>query len=89
MRASLICCRMHAGDAGITQSGTCMFPFNEARQLDQAAKGCSSKARQALRLTFGTKAKNRRGLSFMICRRTSSLAPAFFTLGTKTVSVFA
>jgi hypothetical protein len=25
----------------------------------------------------------------MICRRTSSLAPAFFTLGTNTVSVFA
>src|SRR5262249_38665544 len=44
---------------------------------------------QTLRLTFGTKAKKRRGLSFTICRKTSSLAPAFFTLGTKTVSVFA
>jgi hypothetical protein len=42
-----------------------------------------------LRLTFGTKARKRRGLSFVICRRTSSLAPAFFILGTKTVSVFA
>jgi hypothetical protein len=44
---------------------------------------------QTLRLTFGTKARKRRGLSFMICRRTSSLAPAFLILGTKTVSVFA
>jgi hypothetical protein len=42
-----------------------------------------------LRFTFGTKARKRRGLSFVICRRTSSLAPAFFILGTKTVSVFA
>jgi hypothetical protein len=42
-----------------------------------------------LRFTFGTKARKRRGLSFVIRRRTSSLAPAFFILGTKTVSVFA
>jgi hypothetical protein len=45
--------------------------------------------RQALRFTFGTNARNRRGLSFMICRSTSSLTPAFFSLGTKTVSVLA
>ena len=89
MRASLIAVAVHAADAEITQLGTCMAPFNEARQLDRAAERCSSKARQALRLTFGTKAKKRRGLSFIIRRRTSSLAPAFFSLGTKTVSVFA
>jgi hypothetical protein len=46
-------------------------------------------ARQTLRLTLGTKARNRRGFVVHICRRTSSLAPAFFTLGTNTVSVFA
>ena len=49
----------------------------------------AERKRQALRFTFGTNARNRRGLSFMICRSTSSLAPAFFSLGTKTVSVLA
>jgi hypothetical protein len=58
-------------------------------QYDRAPAMVRAKTRQTLRLTFGTKAKKRRGLSFMICRRTSSLAPAFFILGTKTVSVFA
>jgi hypothetical protein len=55
---------------------------------DLVALGAEPK-RQALRFTFGTNARNRRGLSFMICRSTSSLTPAFFSLGTKTVSVLA
>ena len=38
---------------------------------------------------FGTNARNRRELSTMICRSTSSFAPAAFSLGTNTVRVFA
>jgi hypothetical protein len=39
------------------------------------------------RLMFGTNARNRRGLSFMIWRRISSPAPALLSRGTKTLSV--
>jgi probable HAF family extracellular repeat protein len=38
---------------------------------------------------LGTKARKRRGLSIMMSRRTSSLAPAAFNFGTNTVSVLA
>src|SRR6185503_3739123 len=38
---------------------------------------------------LGTKARKRRELSTMIRRSTSSLAPAAFSFGTNTVSVFA
>jgi hypothetical protein len=41
------------------------------------------------RCFFGTNARNRRGLSIMIWRSTSSGAPAAFSFGKKTVSVFA
>jgi len=45
--------------------------------------------RYAFLLIFGTNARNLRGLSTMIWRSTSSLAPAAFSFGTKTVSVLA
>ena len=38
---------------------------------------------------FGTNARNRRGLSTVMPRSTSSVAPAAFSLGTNTVSVLA
>ena len=41
------------------------------------------------RAFFGTNARKRRGLSTMIARSVSSLAPAALSFGTKTVSVLA
>jgi hypothetical protein len=44
---------------------------------------------QRLRGLFGTNARNRRGLSYMIVCSTSSVAPAALSFGRNTVTVFA
>ena len=71
---------VHPGGFTVSWRGPCTF-------CPLVALGAEPK-RQALRFTFGTNARNRRGLSFMICRSTSSLAPAFFSLGTKRVRFY-
>jgi hypothetical protein len=57
------------------------------REVDDAVR--SPYAFLLIFLIFGTNARNRRGLSSMIRRSTSSLAPAALSFGTNTVKVFA
>ena len=68
------------------RSRTLFLLFFTHRPADYRSSGIDA---QCFRGRFGTNARNRRGLSTMIWCSTSSLAPAAFSFGRNTVTVFA